>query len=102
MWLRDESLHDLVLGWWSFGKPAHGTAMYSFSKKLQFVKYKLKRWNRQHFGNLFQEKKNAQSQLDSITRQIRDQGFTEELGVLEAATVKVVEEWNLREKIFWK
>lgn len=32
MWLRDDSLHDLVLGWWSFGKLSHGTAMYSFSK----------------------------------------------------------------------
>ena len=46
MWLRGDSLYDLVFRWWSLGKPAHGTAMYSFSKQLQFVKYKLKRWNR--------------------------------------------------------
>ena len=38
MWLRDSSLHDFVSCWWKDGAPAYGTAMFSFSKKLQYVK----------------------------------------------------------------
>lgn len=73
--------------------------MYSFTKHLQYVKYRLKHWNKQCFGNVFLERRNSHVQLDSITRQIQDQGLTKDLGRLEAATVKEVE-WYLREDIF--
>jgi len=46
MWLREESLLDLVSRWWTEGRPAFGMAMYSFVKRLQYVKYKLKHWNK--------------------------------------------------------
>ncbi|XP_059076363.1 uncharacterized protein LOC131875739 [Cryptomeria japonica] len=35
MWLRDQSLHDLMLDWWQEGRPTHGTAMFIFTKRLQ-------------------------------------------------------------------
>ena len=34
MWLRDLSLPDLLVDWWYEGMPDHGTAMYTFSKRL--------------------------------------------------------------------
>jgi hypothetical protein len=68
MWLRDMSLSDLMMDWWYEGMPSHGTAMFTFSKRLQHVKYRLKRWNKQHFGNLQAQKLDAQSKLDNITR----------------------------------
>ncbi|XP_059075377.1 uncharacterized protein LOC131875313 [Cryptomeria japonica] len=42
MWLRDPSLQDLVADWWRKGRPAFGTAMFTFAKQLQFVKRQLK------------------------------------------------------------
>jgi exonuclease III len=102
MWLRDLSLFDLMVDWWYEGKPAHGTAMYTFSKRLQHVKYRLKRWNKHHFGNLHTMKVAAQTQLDTITRQIRDQGMTSDLSRAEFLAIKDLEEWELREEIFWK
>ena len=59
MWLQDSSLHDLMAHWWRQGGPTYGTAMFSFSKKLQYVKKKLKHWNRNCFGNLHIMKKRA-------------------------------------------
>jgi len=40
--------------------------------------------------------------LDSITRQIRDQGLDVNLSRLEDSVVKDLEEWEHREEIFWK
>lgn len=102
MWLRDQSLHDLMLDWWQEGTPTHGTAMFIFTKRLQHVKFRLKRWNKQCFGNLQAQKLVAQSKLDSITRQIRDQGLTSDLSIAESLALKGLEEWELREEIFWK
>ncbi|XP_059066210.1 uncharacterized protein LOC131857552 [Cryptomeria japonica] len=102
MWLRDPSLKDYVAEWWRSGRPTYGMAMYIFSKRLQHVKYQLKRWNSQCFGNVFQEKAVAQEELDSITRRLREVGVTPELLQAEAQAMRTLEEWELREEIYWK
>ena len=76
--------------------------MYTFSKRLQHVKFRLKRWNKHHFRNLQAQKVAAQTKLDIITRQIRDQGMTYDLSKAETSALKELEEWELREEIFWK
>ena len=102
MWLRDLSLPDLMVDWWYEGMPDHGTAMYTFSKRLQHVKYRLKRWNKQCFGYLHVQKNAAQTKLDNITRQIRDVGLSFERSEAEVLALKELEEWEFREEIFWK
>lgn len=82
--------------------PAHGRAMYSFGRRLQYLKYRLKRWNKQCFGNLHRHKMEAQSKMDEAMHQIRDQGMTVELSMAESLSLKDLEEWELREEIFWK
>lgn len=44
----------------------------------------------------------AQSKLNDVTRQIRDQWMTVELNKVESLALKDLDEWELREKIFWK
>ena len=102
MCLHDSSLHDFVFCWWKDGAPAYGTAMFSFSKWLQYVKRKLRIRNRQCFGNLHFMKRLAQEDLDVITREIRDRGFLEDLGKDESLASRALEEWEIREEIFWK
>lgn len=65
------------------GSPAYGIAMYTFVKKLQYVKFHLKKWNRTSFGYFKVMKKRAQASLDVITRQIQDCGFLDALGQVE-------------------
>lgn len=52
---------------WRNGLPMYGNAMYTFVKRLQFVKYQLKKWNKLSFGNISRSKLEAQQRLDSIT-----------------------------------
>ena len=66
------------------------------------MKFRLKQWNEQCFGNLQKNLREAQARLDSVTRQIRDQGMTQDLMSEESSALREVEEWELREEIFWK
>ena len=76
--------------------------MFSFSKQLEYVKRKLKHWNRNCFGNLHIMTKRAQDRLDVITRQSRDLVFSEALGITESRASANLAEWDLREEIYWK
>lgn len=102
MWLQNSTLFYHIVVWWRIGRPLYGTTMHTFAKSLQFVKYNLKRWNRQCFGNIFLEKVVAQEELNRITRLIRDNGVSKDLFREEARTLKVVEEWELCEEVYWK
>ena len=64
------------------------------------MKFRLKQWNKQCFGNLQEHLREAQAKLDSVTRQIRDQGMTLDLLSEESSALREVEEWELREEIF--
>ena len=44
----------------------------------------------------------AQAKLDSVTRQIKDQGMTPNMMSEESLALREVEEWELWEEIFWK
>ena len=66
------------------------------------MKFRLKQWNEQCFGNLQKHLREAQARLDSVTRQIRDQGMTQDFISEESSALREVEEWELREEIFWK
>lgn len=91
-----------MVDWWRSGRPAFGTVMHTFTKLLQHVKYHLKHWNHQCFGNVFQEKAFAQVELNGITRLIREDGVTVKLLQEEARTLKALEECELREELYWK
>ena len=95
MWLRDPSLNDLMITWWYEGRPPHGTSMYTFEKRLHHVKFRLKQWNKKCFGNLQKHLREAQARLDSVTRQIQDQGMTPNLMSEESSALREVEEWEL-------
>lgn len=91
-----------MVQWWRGGSPAYNTVMYSFVKKMHFIKFQLKRWNMLCYGNLNYMKKNVQEHINVITHQIQDHGFSEDLGKAESQVVRELEEWELREEIFWK
>jgi hypothetical protein len=102
MWLRDPSLHDLMITWWHEGRPPHGTSMFTSEKRLQHVKFRLKKWSKQCFGNLQGQLRATQARLDNVRHQIRDQGMNPILISEESSALKMLEEWELWEEIFWK
>ena len=55
-----------------------------------------------HFGNLFHGKDWDQEDLDDITRRIREEGVIVELLQNKARAMRLLEEWELREEMYWK
>jgi len=101
MWLRDESLLELVAGWWDEVKIVNQSNLLILSKKLGFVKTKLKEWNRLHFKNIFQEKERVEQELATLNEHIIKNGMREEEFEMEKA---LKEEWTellKREESYW-
>ena len=65
-------------------------SMYKFQQRLKIIKTKLKEWNRDHFGNIFQEKARLERRLVEIQQKGMEEDFTEELLQEEAATLDLI------------
>jgi len=50
MWLRVEGFSDLIKKWWQ-EEDVQGYASYVIARKLKGVKVKLKKWNKEVFGD---------------------------------------------------
>jgi len=57
MWLEFEGFLDLIKEWWGEVQ-VDGFASYIVATKLRFVKQKLKKWNRDVFGDIKTQKYN--------------------------------------------
>ena len=52
--------------------------MYVFQQKLKIVKECIKKWNRESFGHITQEKWKLEQQLEDIQTKTMKEGYTEE------------------------
>ena len=62
--------------WWKDFQPPQGTPMYKFEQKMKFIKDKIKKRNKEHFGNIHLEKKCIEVQLEDLQRTIMKEGYT--------------------------
>jgi len=53
--------------------------MYQFQQKLKFIKEKVKQWNKESFGNIFQEKRTLEKAIEDIQAIIMESRYTEDL-----------------------
>jgi hypothetical protein len=52
--------------------------MFKLYKKLKYIKYKFKEWNKEIFGNINQEKKNIEDRMRKIQKICIAEGYTED------------------------
>ena len=57
--------------------PPQGTNMFHFQQKLKALKVKIRTWNREEFGNIFEDKKKLLLELDLINRKGMEGGWDE-------------------------
>jgi hypothetical protein len=50
--------------------------MYKFQQKLKKFKQRIKDWNKNVFGNIFQAQKSLEQRMEEIQRQLITQGNT--------------------------
>lgn len=53
--------------------------MFVFQQKLKHIKECVKKWNRESFGNITQEKRRLDKQLEEIQNKTMKEGYTEEV-----------------------
>jgi hypothetical protein len=52
--------------------------MFKLYKKLKYIKYNLKDWNKEIFGNINQEKKNIEDRMIKLQEICIVEGYTED------------------------
>jgi RNA polymerase-binding transcription factor DksA len=50
--------------------------MYCFQQKLKHFKQQVRKWNKEVFGNIFQERKMLEQKLENLQGQIIQAGYT--------------------------
>ncbi|XP_059078137.1 uncharacterized protein LOC131876697 [Cryptomeria japonica] len=70
MWLRDNNIRNLVEQWWRHNPERPCNKAFIFFKKLQFLKEQFKKWNRESFSNIFNEKLGIEDELKILHEQI--------------------------------
>ena len=53
--------------------------MYRFQNKLKFNKGKIKKWNKEEFGNIFEDKAILEGNLERLQKQGMREGLSPEL-----------------------
>ncbi|XP_057819425.2 uncharacterized protein LOC131032467 [Cryptomeria japonica] len=77
MWLREPGFRDQVVVWWKEAPVVEGFLAFQFFKKLSYVKQKLKSWNRDVFGNIFDEKSRIEGDLGALNVKFLAEGIDE-------------------------
>ena len=100
MWLQHLSFKDCFRSW-RRGFQGVGWEGHKFMRKLQFVKVKLKEWNKEFFGVLKERKKSILSDIANID--VEQEGvLSSELSTQRALRKGELEELVLREEVHWR
>jgi len=101
-WLTHPDIRGLITSWWKESEDPLDHSMYSFQQRLKRLKAKLKEWNRDHFGNIFQEKARLEKRMEEIQLKGMQEGFSEDLLKEEEATLNSIAQRETQEEIYWK
>ncbi|WKA03336.1 hypothetical protein VitviT2T_021451 [Vitis vinifera] len=101
MWLQHTNFKENFRDWWS-GFQGNGWEGHKFMRRLQYVKAKLKEWNKFSFGELKEEKKSILNDLANFDAIEQEGGLNPDLLSQRASRKGELEELILREEIHWK
>ena len=103
-WLRAPDFLDKVRGWWQDNKSGKEglSKMRSFQQRLKEIKSKIKKWNKEEFGNIQQEQSKLQGRMESIQQKIILEGRSQALVEEEGIVITQLEERRKQEELLWK
>jgi hypothetical protein len=70
-WINHPDFQQNAHIWWEEAAVSTGTKMYRLQQKLKNFKQKLKTWNKQTFGNIFEAQKQLMEQMSNVQGQIQ-------------------------------
>ena len=101
MWLQHTNFKENFRDWWS-GFQGNGWEGHKFMRRLQYVKAKLKEWNKFSFGELKEKKKSILNDLANFDAIEQVGGLNFDLLSQRASRKGNLEELILREEIHWR
>ena len=103
-WLRDPEFLNRVKNWWQESKRGMEgrNKIHTFQIRLKYIKGKIKKWNREEFGNIQNERGKLQSRMEGIRQQIIETGRSEELAEEKERIINQLDERRKQEEILWK
>ena len=87
--------------WWENSPPIRGTRMYQFQQKLKHLKEHIKKWNKDSFGNIFQEKWVLETKIQHLQSQVILNGYTEDPRLQEKTLLQEFNQRERQEEAYW-
>jgi hypothetical protein len=101
MWLKEEGFVAKVKGWWdTFQFSGHPS--FVLAKKLKALKWEIKRWNWEEFGDVREKKKASIEELKMLDRTEETRHLTEEEKDRKRQVSRELEASLLLEEISWR
>ena len=76
--------------------------MYIFQQKMKYIKERIKKWNKDSFGNIMEEKEKLEKRIEEIKTQAIREGYTEDGKAEEQALINELMRREQQEEIIWK
>ena len=75
--------------------------MYQFQQKIKLLKGHINKWNKESFGNIFQEKQSLENKIKLNQSQVMNNGYSEELRMQEKLLLQEFSHKEQQEKFYW-
>lgn len=62
--------------------------MYALQQKLKYIKANLKKWNKESFGNIMEEKIRLEEKIGELQQRVMQDGYNEEETTKECKLIK--------------
>lgn len=101
-WLRHEGLIEKLEGWWKDSMVRGKNKTHTFQLKLKEMKNNLKKWNKEEFVNIMEEKIRLEQKMEELQQLDILDGIQEERSKEEGMILSQLEERRKQEEILWK
>jgi hypothetical protein len=80
----------------------YGTKMFQFQQRLKHLKAKLKKWNKEFFGNIFEEKMCLELETEANQLEATSGGENEGINIREEKLKIELDKRDKQEEVLWK
>eukprot|EP00253_Pinus_taeda_P002797 PITA_02797 len=101
-WLRNPDFLHKVEEWWTQSQARGQGKMHTFQLKLKEIKNRIRKWNREEFGHIMEDKQKLEKEMEDIQQQIILEGRDEERSKEEGKIICQLEERRKQEEILWR
>ncbi|XP_059064717.1 uncharacterized protein LOC131856805 [Cryptomeria japonica] len=100
MWMKEDKIMGLVEKWWK-EMEITVSEIFGVISNLKVVKNNLLRWNKMHFGNIFETKARLEDETSALNKIFMENEMDQALFLEEKWLLANYEDILAKEKVFW-